>query len=58
MLFTKSRRGKGMDVRAKSLQSCPILCDPMDYSPLASSVRGIVQARTLDWAAALSRGSS
>ena len=32
MLFTKSRRGKGMDVRAKSLQSCPILWDPMDCS--------------------------
>ena len=37
MLFKKSRSRKGMDVCAKSLQSCPILCGPMDCSPLASS---------------------
>ena len=30
---------------AKSLQSCPILCDPTDGSPLGSSVPGILQAR-------------
>ena len=30
---------------AKLLQSCPILCDPMDCSPLGSSVHGILQAR-------------
>ena len=35
------------------------LCDPMDYSLLGSSVRGILQARTLQWVALLSsRGSS
>ena len=34
---------------AKSLQSCPTLCDPIDGSPLGSSVPGILQARTLEW---------
>ena len=34
---------------AKSLQSCPTLCDPMDCSLPAFSVRGILQARTLEW---------
>ena len=38
-------------VAAKSLQSCPTLCDPTDGSPLASSVPGILQARILEWAA-------
>ena len=36
---------------AKSLQSCPTLCDPIDGSPPGSPVRGILQARTLEWAA-------
>ena len=36
---------------AKSLQSCPTLCDPMDCSLLGSSVPGILQARTLEWVA-------
>ena len=36
---------------AKSLQSCPTLCDPLDGSPPGSSVHGIFQARTLEWAA-------
>ena len=36
---------------AKSLQSCPTLCDPMDCSPPGSSVHGILQARTLEWVA-------
>ena len=36
---------------AKSLQSCPTLCDPIDSSPLGSSVPGIVQARILEWVA-------
>ena len=36
---------------AKLLQSCPTLCDPIDSSPLGSSVPGILQARTLEWAA-------
>ena len=34
---------------AKSLQSCPTLCDPVDGSPLGSSVPGILQARILAW---------
>ena len=34
---------------AKSLQSCSTLCDPMDCSLPAFSVRGILQARTLEW---------
>ena len=34
-------------MHAKSLQLCPTLCDPMDYSPPGSSVHGISQARIL-----------
>ena len=33
---------------AKSLQSCPTLCDPIDGSPIGSPVPGILQARTLE----------
>ena len=36
---------------AKSLQSCPTLCDPRDGSPLDSPIPGILQARTLEWVA-------
>ena len=36
---------------AKSLQSCPTLCNPIDSSPLGFSVPGILQARTLEWVA-------
>ena len=36
---------------AKSLQSCPTLCDPIDGSPPGSLVPGILQARTLEWVA-------
>ena len=36
---------------AKSLQSCPTLCDPIDSSPPGSPVPGILQARTLEWGA-------
>ena len=46
-------------MHAKLSQSCPTLCDPMDCSPLGSSVCGILQARVLEWAAiSFSRGSS
>ena len=38
-------------VAAKSLQSCLTLCDPIDGSPSGSPVPGILQARTLEWAA-------
>ena len=36
---------------AKSLQSCPTLCDPTDGSPPGSPICGILQARTLEWVA-------
>ena len=36
---------------AKSLQSCPILCDPIDSSPPSSPIPGTLQARTLEWVA-------
>ena len=36
---------------AKSLQSCPTLCDPIDGSPTGSPVPGILQARILEWVA-------
>ena len=36
---------------AKSLQSCPTLCDPIDSSPPGFHVPGILQARTLEWVA-------
>ena len=36
---------------AKSLQSCPTLCDPIDGSPLGSPVPGILKARALEWVA-------
>ena len=46
-------------VHAKSLQSCPTLCDPMICGPSGSSVHGILQARILEWVAMpSSRGSS
>ena len=38
-------------VAAKSLQSCPTLCDPIDGSPPDSPITGILQARTLEWVA-------
>ena len=42
-----------MKVKSESevAQSCPTLCDPMDCSPPGSSVRGIFQARVLEWGA-------
>ena len=40
-----------MIAAAKSLQSCPTLCDPIDGSPPGSPVPGILQARTLEWVA-------
>ena len=36
---------------AKSLQSCPTLCNPIDGSPPGPAVPGILQARTLEWVA-------
>ena len=42
---------KAAAAAAKSLQSCPTLCDPIDGSPPGSPVPGILQARTLEWVA-------
>ena len=36
---------------AKSLQSCPTLCNPIDGSPPGSPIPGVLQARTLEWVA-------
>ena len=36
---------------AKSLQSCPTLCNPIDGSPPGSAIPGILQTRTLEWVA-------
>ena len=48
-----------MSVHIKLLQSCPTLCDPMDYSSLGYSDHGILQARILEWIAMPScKGSS
>ena len=38
-------------MRAKSVQSCPTLCSPMDCSPPGSSIHGIFQVRILEWVA-------
>ena len=38
-------------ITVKSLQSCLTLCDPTDGSPPGSAVPGILQARTVEWAA-------
>ena len=47
----KFRGMAGDKSAAKSLQSCPTLCDPIDGSPPGSPVPGILQARTLEWIA-------
>ena len=54
--FTSELSGKPINVyaaaaAAKSLQSCPTLCDPIDGSPRGSPIPGILQARTLEWVA-------
>ena len=54
----KEREPEGQDrdigrlaAAAKSLQSCPTLCDPIDGSPPGCPIPGILQARTLEWVA-------
>ena len=42
---------KNAAAAAKSLQSCPTLCDPIDGSPPGSFFHGIFQARVLEWGA-------
>ena len=53
--FTAESSGKPLlesaAAAAKSLQTCPTLCDPIDGSPPGSSIPGILQARTLEWVA-------
>ena len=46
-----STRSSAAAAAAKSLQSCPTLCDPIDSSPPGSPIPGILQARTLEWVA-------
>ena len=50
-IFKLSLNKTAATAAAKSLQSCPTLCDPIDGSPPGSSVPGILQARTLEWVA-------
>ena len=58
-LFKKVVVVKSWCVRAKSFQSCPTLCYPVDYSPPGSTVYVSLQARILEWVALpSSRGSS
>ena len=51
LLFGTPRRSAAAAAVAKSLQSCPTLCDPIEGSPPGSPVPGILQARTLEWVA-------
>ena len=46
-----NNNNKVVTAAAKSLQSCPTLCDPTDSSPPGSPVPGILQARVLEWVA-------
>jgi len=47
----KENYDKPAAATAKSLQSCPTLCDPIDGSPPGSPVPGILQGQTLEWVA-------
>ena len=59
LLYTCNLHNTLHQLYAKSLQSCPILCDPMNCSPPGSSVHGILQARIMEWIAiSYSKGSS
>ena len=56
MNIKRSLQAEGLSLAAaaaaaKSLQSCPTLCDPRDGSPPGSTIPGILQARTLEWVA-------
>ena len=54
MGFSRQKYWSGMPLpsaAAKSLQSCPTLCDPINSSPPGSPIPGIFQARTLEWVA-------
>ena len=45
------KKGRAAAAAAKSLQSCPTLCNPIDGSPPGSPIPGILQAKTLEWVA-------
>ena len=49
--FYLSSKADLISSAAKSLQSCPIQCDPIDGSPPGPAIPGILQARTLEWVA-------
>ena len=51
LLFLSQGTAKFVIAIAKSLQSCPTLCDPIDGSPPGFPIPGILQARTLEWVA-------
>ena len=51
MRLFSQKIGHAAAAAAKSHQSCPTLCDPLDGSPTGSRVPGILQARTLEWGA-------
>ena len=51
LTYKRTRLVLTVAAAAKSLQSCPTLCDPTDGSPPGSPVPGILQARTLEWVA-------
>ena len=50
-IYRQRNRPTATAAAAKSLQSCPTFCDPMDCSLPGSSVHGIFQARILEWGA-------
>ena len=49
--YNVKKKNHTLHAAAKSLQSCPTLCDPVDGSPPGSPIPGILQARTLEWVA-------
>ena len=49
--YTYNRACAAAAAAAKSLQSCPTLCNPIDGSPPGSPIPGILQARLLEWVA-------
>ena len=51
LFLNRPWRSTAAAAAAKSLQSCPTLCDPIDGSPPGSPVPGILQARSLKWVA-------
>ena len=51
LVFSLNLEAYAATATAKSLQSCPTLCNPIDGSPQGSPIPGILQARTLEWVA-------